>query len=59
MSALGHKWTFHAAIVMSALPPKVDIRRCKMDVNLMAKLHFDPLVGAASSDSTSSMEKSR
>ena len=27
MSALGHKQTFRSAIVMSALPPKADIRR--------------------------------
>jgi hypothetical protein len=32
MSALGHKRTFRSAIVMSALPPKADIRSATAQV---------------------------
>ena len=32
MPALGHKRTFRGAIVMSALPPKADIRGAKRNV---------------------------
>jgi hypothetical protein len=32
MSALGHKQTFAAQKVMSALPPKADVRVVKIDV---------------------------
>jgi hypothetical protein len=37
MSALGHKRTFRNAIVMSALPPKADIRGAKTDVRFGPK----------------------
>src|SRR5262245_10788751 len=37
MSALGQKQTFHSAIVMSALPPKADMRGAKKQMWLWAK----------------------
>jgi hypothetical protein len=37
MSALGHKQTFGAAIIMSALPPKADMCSAIRDVRLMPK----------------------
>jgi len=37
MSALGQKQTFHYGSVMSALPPKADIRRRGLDVRFVPK----------------------
>src|SRR5215475_4100839 len=53
MSALGQKQTFHSAIVMSALPPKADMRGAKNKcgfgpkaTSLLVRLRHRPLISA-------------
>jgi hypothetical protein len=41
MSALGHKRTWHRPTVMSALPPKADIRQRDLDVRFVPKADID------------------
>ena len=41
MSALGHKQTFAPQKVMSALPPKADIRRQLIEVRFVPNAYID------------------
>jgi hypothetical protein len=44
MSALGQKQTFRCVAVMSALPPKADIRRRGLDVRFVPKAEVGGII---------------